>query len=66
MSQMVGKATSAITNIQFCGITYMLTNTETGVPRCSVKMVFLTISQNSQESIYVGVSYQKSSRLLDY
>ena len=38
--------------LQICSI-----NTEAGVPRWSVKMVFLTVSQNSQESIYVGVSY---------
>ena len=39
-------------------------NTEAGVPKWSVKMVFLTVSQNSQETFYVGVSYLKSSRLL--
>ena len=38
--------------IQICSI-----NTEAGAPRWSVKMVFLTNSQNSQETIYVGVSY---------
>ena len=32
-------------------------NTEARVLRCSVKVVFLTVSQSSQESIYVGVSY---------
>ena len=32
-------------------------NTEAGVSRCYVKMVFVIVSQNSQESIYVGVSY---------
>ena len=32
-------------------------NTEAGVPRWSVKILFLTVSQNSQESINVGVSY---------
>ena len=44
-------------NTKFCDITDMFKNTEAGVPRWSVKMVFLTVSQNSQESIYVGVSY---------
>ena len=43
--------------INTCDITDMFKNTEAGVPRWSVKMVFLTVSQNSQESIYVGVSY---------
>ena len=43
--------------VKFCDITDMFKNTEAGVPRWSVKMVFLTVSQNSQESIYVGVSY---------
>ena len=38
-------------------ITDMFKNTEAKVPRWSVKMVFLTDSQNSQESIYVRVSY---------
>ena len=38
--------------LQICSI-----NTKAGVPRWSVKMVFLTVSQNSQESIYVGVSH---------
>ena len=38
--------------LQICSI-----NTEAGVSRCSVKMVLLTVSQSSQESIYVGVSY---------
>ena len=33
--------------------TDMFKNTEVGVPRWSVKIVFLTVSQNSQESIYV-------------
>ena len=32
-------------------------NTEARDLRCSVKVVFLTVSQSSQESIYVGVSY---------
>ena len=32
---------------------------EAGVPRWSVKKVFLTVSQNLQETIYVGVSYEK-------
>ena len=44
-------------NTKFCDITDMFKNTEAGVPRWSVKMVFLTVSQNSQESIYVRVSY---------
>ena len=44
-------------NTKFCDITDMFKNTEAGVPRWSVKMVFLTVSQNSQETIYVGVSY---------
>ena len=38
--------------VQICSI-----NTEAGVPRWSLKMVFLTVSQNSQEIIYVGVFY---------
>ena len=44
-------------NTKFCEIQTCSINTEAGVPRWSVKMVFLTVSQNSQESIYVGVSY---------
>ena len=32
-------------------------NTEAEVTRWSVKMVFLTVLQNSQENVYVGVSY---------
>ena len=43
--------------INTCDITDMLKNTEAGVPWWSVKMMFLTVLQNSQESIYVGVSY---------
>ena len=38
--------------LQICSI-----NTEAVVPRRPVKMVFLTVSENSQESICVGVSY---------
>ena len=44
-------------NTKFCEIQICLINTEAGVPRWSVKMVFLIVSQNSQEIIYVGVSY---------
>ena len=51
-------------NTKFCEIQTCSINTEAGVPRWSVKMVLLTVSQNSQESISVGVIYLKSSRLL--
>ena len=51
-------------NIKFCDTADMFNNTEAGVQRWSVKMVFLTILQNSQERIYVGVSYLESNRLL--
>ena len=44
-------------NTKFCDITDMFKNTEAAVPRWSVKIVFLTVSQNSQEIIYVGVFY---------
>ena len=44
-------------NTKFSDITDMFNNTEAGVPKWFVKMVFLTVSQNSQENIYVGVSY---------
>ena len=44
-------------NIKFCDSTECSTNTEAGVPRWSLKMVFLTVSQNSQEIIYLGVFY---------
>ena len=45
-------------NIKFSDITKKILqiyfiNTEAGIPRCSVKMVSLTVSQNSQESICV-------------
>ena len=43
-------------NTKFCEIQTCSINTEAEVPRWSVKMVFLTNSQNSQETIYVGVS----------
>ena len=43
--------------INTCDITDRFKNTEAGVPRWSVKMVLLTVSQNSQENIYVGVCY---------
>ena len=46
---MVGKATLVKT--------LNLVNTEAGVPKWSVKMVFLTVSQNSQENFYFGISY---------
>ena len=59
VSQMLGKALWLI-NIKFYDIIDMFHK----YTRCSVKMVFLTVSQNSQESIYVGVSYLKSGRLL--
>ena len=42
---------------KFCDNTDMFKNTEAGVPRWYVKMVFLTVWKNSQESIYVGVSH---------
>ena len=41
-------------NTKFGDITI---NTEAGVPKWSVKMVYLTVSQNSQENIHVGDSY---------
>ena len=44
--------TSSFMIVQICSI-----NTEAGVPRWSLKMVFLKISQNSQEIIYMGVFY---------
>ena len=31
-------------------------NAGAGVPRCSVKMLLFIVSQNSQESMYFGVS----------
>ena len=34
-----------------------------GTRRCSVKMVYLTVSKNSQKNTRVRGSYQKSSRL---
>ena len=37
--------------------TDMFKNTEAGVPRWPVKIVFWTVSQNSQEKAYAGVSY---------
>ena len=50
----LGKPLSLI-NIKFI-LQIRSINTEAGVSRCSVKMVFLTVSQNSQENIYVGIS----------
>ena len=44
-------------NSKFCEIQICSINTEAGVLRWSVKMVFLTNSQNSQETAYVGASY---------
>ena len=44
-------------NIKFCEIPMCSVNTEAEVPMWSVKMVFLTNSQNLQETIYIGVSY---------
>ena len=41
-------------NTKFCEMQICSINTEAGVSRWSVKM---TNSQNSQETIYVGVSY---------
>ena len=38
-------------------------HTEAGVQRCSAKMVFLKVLENSQESNCVGVPRQESSRL---
>ena len=43
-------------NTKFSDITDMFNNTEAGVSKWSIKMVFLTVLQNSQENIYVGVS----------
>ena len=37
----------------------MLQAAEAAVQRCSVKKVFLEISQNSQESIYARASFLK-------
>ena len=42
--------------IIFCDITDMFIKYR-GRSRWFVKMMFLTVSQNSQESIYVGVTY---------
>ena len=42
---------------KFCDITDMFKNTKAGVPKWSVKFMFLTVSQNSLGSIYGGVSY---------
>ena len=45
-------------NIKFCDSTDMLNKHRSRVvPRWSLKMVFLTVLQNSQEIIYVGVFY---------
>ena len=43
--------------INTCDITDMFKNPEAGVSRWSVKIVFLTVLQNSQVSIYVRVSF---------
>ena len=43
---------------QICSI-----NTEAVVRRCSVKMMFLKVLQNSQESTCVGVLFWKNSGL---
>ena len=53
---------SEVKTVQICSI-----NTEAGVPRRSLKMVFWTVSQNSQENHLCGSLLLKSSRLLaDY
>ena len=39
-------------NTKFCDSTDIFKNTDAGVPRWSVKMVSLTVSQSSQESIF--------------
>ena len=46
-----------LVNIKICDIKLCSINKEAGVPRWSVKMVFSTVLQNSQENIYVEVSY---------
>ena len=42
--------------LQICSI-----NIEAVVRSCSVKIIFLKVSYNSQESTYVGVSFSKNS-----
>ena len=42
---------------KFCDITDMFNKCRGKSPKVVCKMVFLTVSQNSQETIYVGVSY---------
>ena len=53
---MFGKKPLWLMNIEFilqiCSI-----NTESGVSRCYVKMVFLALLQSSQKGINVGISY---------
>ena len=59
VSQMVEKVTLVKTLnlviLQICSI-----NTKAGAPKLCVKMVFLTVSQTSQENIYVGVFLSKN------
>ena len=50
-------------NTKFGDITDLFNKYRSRSPKVVCKM-FLTVSQNSQESIFVGVSYEKSSRLL--
>ena len=44
-------------NTKFCNRTDMFNKYRSRSPRWFVKMVFLAVSKNSQEIIYVGVSY---------
>ena len=48
--------TTLVKTLNLVKLYISLVNTKVGVPKWSVKMVFLTVSQNSQESIYVRVS----------
>ena len=45
-----------IIKTKFCDITNMFNKYRSRSSKWSVKMVFLTVLQNSQKSIYVGVS----------
>ena len=59
VSQMVEKAT-LVKTLNLVILQMCLINTKAGVPKLCVKMVFLTVSQTSQENIYVEVFLLKN------
>ena len=62
----IGKKRAKVNNVFVCFRTRCSEATEAAVRRCSLKLVFLKVSQCSQENTCVGIFFNKVAGLKSY